>query len=146
MCWLYSVPNLLLIQQLEILYLGGNNVRVVCERVWRIDQVYAIKSLLATGTRDWLASGDSLESNTRVKHAESWRATIARSLQDKKYSLAILLFGDWNSRFVPVASDLPKPFVLQKNYFSHSFTYPTINTIIPMKCTELLERILSDKP
>ena len=32
-CWLYSVPNLLVIQQLVILYLGGNHVRIVCERV-----------------------------------------------------------------------------------------------------------------
>ena len=32
-CWLYSVPNLLVIQHLETLYLGGNYVRVVCERV-----------------------------------------------------------------------------------------------------------------
>ena len=33
-CWLYSVPNLVVIQHLETMYfLGGNNVRVVCERV-----------------------------------------------------------------------------------------------------------------
>ena len=32
-CWLYSVPNLLIIQHLETLYLGGNHVRVVCEKV-----------------------------------------------------------------------------------------------------------------
>ena len=32
-CWFYSVPNLLVIQHLETLYLGGNHVRVVCERV-----------------------------------------------------------------------------------------------------------------
>ena len=32
-CWLYSVPNLLVFQYLVTLYLGGNNVRVVCERV-----------------------------------------------------------------------------------------------------------------
>ena len=32
-CWLYSVPNLLIIQHLETLYLGENHVRVVCERV-----------------------------------------------------------------------------------------------------------------
>ena len=31
--WLYSVPNLLVIQHLETLYLSGNQVRVVCERV-----------------------------------------------------------------------------------------------------------------
>ena len=32
-CWLYSVPNLLVIQHLETLYLGGNHVREVCEKV-----------------------------------------------------------------------------------------------------------------
>ena len=32
-CWLYSVPNLLIIQHLETMYLGGNHVRVVCESV-----------------------------------------------------------------------------------------------------------------
>ena len=31
--WLHSVPNLLVIQHLETLYLGGSHVRVVCERV-----------------------------------------------------------------------------------------------------------------
>ena len=32
-CWLYSETNLLVIQHLETLYLGGNHVKVVCERV-----------------------------------------------------------------------------------------------------------------
>ena len=32
-CWLYSVPNFPVIQYLETFYLGGNHVRVVCERV-----------------------------------------------------------------------------------------------------------------
>ena len=31
--WLYFVPNMLVIQQLVTLYLGGNHVRVMCERV-----------------------------------------------------------------------------------------------------------------
>ena len=31
--WLYSMPNLLVIQHLETLYLDGNNVRVICDRV-----------------------------------------------------------------------------------------------------------------
>ena len=63
--WLYSVPNLLVIQHLEILYLGGNHVRVVCERVWRKAQNCALKKSLATGSRNWqLAKGD-----THMKHA-----------------------------------------------------------------------------
>ena len=32
-CWFYSMPNLLVIQHLETLYLGGIHVRVVCVRV-----------------------------------------------------------------------------------------------------------------
>ena len=32
-CWLYSVPNLLVFKEFVTLYLGGNHVRVVCERV-----------------------------------------------------------------------------------------------------------------
>ena len=31
-CWLYSMPNLLVIYQLVTLYLGGNHVKVVCVR------------------------------------------------------------------------------------------------------------------
>ena len=31
MCWFYSVLNLLVISESKYLYLGGNNVRVVCE-------------------------------------------------------------------------------------------------------------------
>ena len=190
MCWLYSVPYLLVIYHLETLYLGGNNVRVVCERVWRIDQVCAlrgnsrldflnwlasgdspecgtrvkhvgsksrvwesvknwssvcIKRQLATGSCDWLVSGDSPECGIRVKHVGSWRVRTVESLQDKKYSLAILLVGDWNSRLILVVSDSPVHPVLLKNEFSHSISYPTINTLIPTKCRKLLERILRDK-
>ena len=32
-CWLYSVPNFLVFQHLETLYLGGNHIRVVCVRM-----------------------------------------------------------------------------------------------------------------
>ena len=32
-CWLYSMINLLIIYQLVTLCLGGNHVRVVCEKV-----------------------------------------------------------------------------------------------------------------
>ena len=43
MCLFYFVSNLLVIQYLKTLYLGGNNVRVVYERVGRFDQVCALK-------------------------------------------------------------------------------------------------------
>ena len=32
-CWLYSMPNLLIILQLVTLCLGENHIRVVCEKV-----------------------------------------------------------------------------------------------------------------
>ena len=37
---------MLVIQHLETLYLGGNNVKVVCERVLRIDQMCASRGKL----------------------------------------------------------------------------------------------------
>ena len=49
--WLYSVPNLLVFQQLVTLYLGGILVRVVSEIVWRNAQECARK----TETRDWIS-------------------------------------------------------------------------------------------
>ena len=57
MCWLYSVPNFLVIQHLETLYLGGNNVRVVFESVKNWSSV-CIKRQLVIGSRDWLTNGD----------------------------------------------------------------------------------------
>ena len=59
-CWLYSVPNLLVFLQLVTLYFGGNYVRVVCERVWRIAQVCAKKQGLAVGSREWLTVASRL--------------------------------------------------------------------------------------
>ena len=92
-------------------------------------------------TRKWWLT----RSVTCMEHARSWKVMIAGSLQDKKYSLAFLLVGDWNSRLIPVVSHSPKPLVLQKNDFSHSLSYPTINTLISTKCRELPKRILREK-
>ena len=50
MCWLYSVPNLLVIQQLDTLNLGGNNVKVVCEKNVKNSSVCAFREVLATGS------------------------------------------------------------------------------------------------
>ena len=63
--WLYSVPNLLVIQHLETLYLGDNHVKVVCEKVWRKTQECALKKGFVTGSRDWQVA----KGGTRVKHA-----------------------------------------------------------------------------
>ena len=42
--------------KLVTLYLGGNHVKEVCERVWRTAQVCAKKQGLAAGSRGWLAA------------------------------------------------------------------------------------------
>ena len=132
------MPNLIVIQHLKSLYLCENNARVVREKVWKFDQEYA--------TRRWLTSGNSPKWSTSVKHVGRWRVRLTGSLHDKKYSWPSLVTRDLNSRFIPVASDSPVHFVLLKSVFSHSISYPTINTIIRTKCRELLERILREKP
>ena len=52
------MPNLLVIQYVETLYLGENNVRVVCERVKKL-KLYAFKKSLVTNLR--LASRHTCE-------------------------------------------------------------------------------------
>ena len=145
MCWLYSVPNLLLFQQLDTLNLGGNHVRVVCERVWRIQVCVHSEAF----SRLELMSGSRLmtrQNATCVKHARSWRVMIARALQDKEYSLAWELSHDSNLRLIPVVSELVEHPILQKKWLFTFLTYPTINTLIPTKCREFPERILREKP
>ena len=139
MCWLYSVPNLLVFQQLDILYLCENYVRAVCERVWRF-QVWAFRVILTSDL--WLATR---KNTTHVKHAGSWRVTIARALQDKngQSSLAI------NSRIKLTTHPSCKwvarmPCFTEKWLFTF-LTYPTIYILIPTKCRELSERILREK-
>ena len=109
--------------------------------MWRFDQERATKS----DSRLELASGDLPECSIHVEHAGSWRAKTAGSLQDKKYSLAFLLLGDWNSQLIPVTSNSPVQPILLKTDFSHSFLYPSINTFIPTKYIELTKRIFREK-
>ena len=67
--WLYSMPNLLVFQHLEILYLVENHVRVVCERMWRKAQDCALSKGLVTGSRSLLVACKSratLEIQSRI--------------------------------------------------------------------------------
>ena len=117
MCWLYSVPNFLVIQHVEILYLGGNNVRIVCEIVWRnLSCVHSRGvSWLNLATNSWQAIHQSA---THVKHARSWKVTTTEALQDKKYSLAWqLTYNSFQSRG-PVAR---VPCVVQNLLFTFHF-------------------------
>ena len=69
-CWLYSVPNLLVFQQLVILCLGGIVIRVVSEIECRM-----LKSVQENRVSRLDLAGDSqlqaARSSSRVKHARS---------------------------------------------------------------------------
>ena len=93
-CWLYSVPNLLVIYQLVILYLGENHVRVVSERVWRNAQDCARMQRFAARTRSWLATGKPPTAAHMRSTQGSWRVTPAIALQDKSPRLARPLTRD----------------------------------------------------
>ena len=101
-CWLYSVPNLFIIQQLVTLCLGGNHVRVVCERVWKIAQVCAKKQGLAAGSHGWLAACKPPEDAHEWSMQRNWTVIPTVALQDKKSSLAIQLSRGLDSRLSQV--------------------------------------------
>ena len=130
MCWLYSVTTLLVIQHLEILYLGGNHVRVVCERVWGNAQDSAVKQRLAVRTRGGLAACKP----PKVAHVQSmqgsWTVTPPGALHDKKSRLAIKLARDLNLRLSQVARSSRQPALFLEKLtfripFSHQYKYPS---------------------
>ena len=135
-CWLYSVPNLRVIQHLETLYLGGNHVRVVCESVWIKAQECALKKSLATGSHDWRVA----KGGTRVKHARELKGhpSCCTTRQNFQSGQAV------SSRLVPVASSSCQNTLFGCNWLFAFHTHPTINT--PTKCREFPERILREKP
>ena len=125
MYWLYSVTNLLVIQHLETLYLGGNHVRVVCERVWRNAQDSAVKQRLADGSR--LASRQKLLTCRACRGAEQ-----SRHLEH--YTTKIQTGHSVSSQLEPVTQlshevKSPASPVLKKLIlcipFSHQYKYPS---------------------
>ena len=102
-CWLYSVPNLLVFQQLETLYLGGNHIRVVCMR--------ECKELLkcVQRSRDLRLdfAGDSQLQAAKLKHTcqacQKLKHRANCSLQDKSSRLTRPFARGLNSRLNPVA-------------------------------------------
>ena len=142
MCKLYFVPNLLVIQHLETLYLGGNNIRVVCERVWIINQVRAPRgnSRLDLTTNSQVVTQQNVSHMWSMQEVEGSGQLDHYRIKSTAWPFCYLAIGTHNSsqsRVYPV---------LLKTDFSHSFSYPTINTLISMKCRELSERILREKP
>ena len=145
MCWLYSVPNLLVFQQLDTLYLGENYVRVVCEKVWRFQVCEHLEWFsqldLASDKRGNSPKCHECEACRKLKGHDSWSITR----QKVQSSLAVILrlklathpTHKWVARM---------PCFAKKKRLFTFLTYPTINTLILMKCRELPERILREKP
>ena len=125
--WLYSVPNLLVFQQLVTLYLGGFVVRVVSEiECWMLKSVQEnrVSRLDLTGD-SWLQAA---RSNTRAKHARSWSVMLAGALQDKIGQLAVLLSRGWISRLSQVARPSRELALFWKTWRFTFLSHPSINT------------------
>ena len=97
-CWLYFVPNLLVFQQLEILYLGGNHVRVVYVR-----ECEELLKCMKRSRDSWLdfANGSQLQA-AKLEHTcqacQKLKRRASCSLQDKSSRLAKPFARGLNSR------------------------------------------------
>ena len=128
-CWLYSVPNLLIFQQLVTLYLGEIFVRVVSEIVWRNAQECARKNrdsqLDLTGDSQLQAA----RSCSHARCAKSWSTMPARVLQDKIGQLVVQLPRGWNLRLSQVVRPSHKPVLFWKTWLFTFHSHPSINTL-----------------
>ena len=125
MCCLYSVLNLLIIQHVETLYLGGNNVRIVCERVWRNSRCVHSRE-----SHDWQVA----------KVAYVWSMQGAKGSRQLEYyrTNSIVWPGSYlatqtRDSFQSRGQVAKMPY-LDENWLFTFLTYPTINTLIPTKC------------
>ena len=127
-CWFYFMPNLLVIQHLETLYLGRNHVRVVCERVWRKAQDYAPNKGLETGSHGLLAACKSPKDAHDWSMQKSWTVKPIGALQDKKSSLAIQLTHSSDSWLSQVVRPSRQSTLFGKNWLFIFQTHTSINT------------------
>ena len=127
-CWLYSVPNLLVIQQLVTLCLGGNHVRVVCERVWKNDQDCAMKQGLTARSHRWLTACKPPKDAHEWSMQKSWTIMPAVALQDKKFKLTIQLTRGLNLRLSQVTRPSRQLALFSKNWLFTFHSHSSINT------------------
>ena len=106
--------------------------------------VCAIKSILATGTSEWLAIEDSPKCHTceacrKLKGYDSWSTTRQKGQSGQSVILRLKLVTcpicEWVAR---------TPCFVEKWLFTF-LTFPNINALIPTKCREFSERILREK-
>ena len=117
--------NLLVIQHLETLFLGGNHVKVMCERVWRKAQECALNRA------SWLdlAASKSPKGGTRVKYvgelkSHTSQSTTGQNFQSGQAVSPRLKLLTQSSR----EANSPKHYVWEKLTFripnTHQYKYP----------------------
>ena len=126
-CWLYSMPNLLVFQQLVTLYLGGFVVRVVSKiECWMLKSVQENRVSQLDLTSD--SRLQATRSSTRAKHARSWSVMLAGALQDKIGQLVVLLSRGWISQLSQATRPSREPPLFWKTWRFTFFSHPSINT------------------
>ena len=122
-CWLYSVPNLLVFQQLVTLYLGGILVRVVSEIVWRNAQECAKK----TRTRDWISrvKCHACQKLLTCQTCQKWKchASWSTTWQNRTTSCSITSLLELTTKSSRKTKSRANP-VLKKLDSSHSILTP----------------------
>ena len=116
--------NFFVIQHLKTLYLGGNHVRVMCERMWKNAQECA----LSRASRLDLAASKSPKEAHVWNMQGSWRVTPAGALQGKTSGLARQLDCDSDSRLSQVARPSHQTTPFGKNWHFSFQTHTSINT------------------
>ena len=145
-CWLYSVPNLLVFQQLVTLYLGGILVKVVSEIVWRNAQECARKTKTRTGSRRWLVATSrqkllTCQACQKLKRHANCSTTGRNRTTGCSVISRLELATQSSHEAKPRASPVLKNLTLHIP-FSPQYNIP----LLPTKEKELLERILREKP
>ena len=113
------MPNLLVIQHLVTLYLGGFVVRVVNEiECWLLKSVQENRDSRLQAARR----------STRAKHTRRWTVMLVGALQDKTGQLAIWLSRDWNLWLSQVARPSREPPLFCKTWRFTFSPHLSINT------------------
>ena len=127
-CWLYFIPNLLAIKHLETLYLCGNHVRVVCERVWRKAQKCAFyrDSRLDLMSGLWLASRQKRHTCEACRGAEESCKLLHYRTKVPDWPGSKLM--TWTRDSIQSQGQVTQPLYYKKNWPFTFQTHTSINT------------------
>ena len=106
--------------------------------------VWAFREVLVTGSHEWLMTGDlptchTCEACRKLKGHDSWNTTR----QKGQFGLVVISWLKLTTH--PSSEWVTRIHCFAEKWFFTFLTYPIINTLIPTKCRELLERILRER-